>query len=89
MNKIAPLNAKLFRTSAIALALAGLPALVGAGDMDSATAAAIARMWSGVVPQQPPTMFRKPASTKSDVTLAMCSGVSSYSPNSFGSPAFG
>ena len=47
MNKIAPLNAKLFRTSAIALALAGLPALVGAGDMDSATAAAIGKHFGG------------------------------------------
>ncbi len=41
------------------------------------TFSAIARMWSGVVPQHPPTIFKKPASTNSAVTLAMCSGVSS------------
>jgi outer membrane protein OmpA-like peptidoglycan-associated protein len=43
MNKIASLNAKLFRAGAIALALAGLPAVVGAGDMDAATASAIGK----------------------------------------------
>ena len=37
----------------------------------SATAAAMARMWSGVVPQQPPTIFRKPAWANSPNTCAM------------------
>src|SRR5215210_4220002 len=53
------------------------------------TASAIALMWSGVVPQQPPTMLSQPASAHSPISAAITSGVSSYSPNSFGSPAFG
>ncbi len=53
------------------------------------TARAIAPMWAGVVPQQPPTMLRKPASANSASTSAVCSGSSSYSPNALGSPAFG
>ena len=36
-----------------------------------------ARMCSGVVPQQPPTMFTKPRSMKSPMVAAMSSGVSS------------
>ena len=55
----------------------------------SATASAIALMCSGVVPQQPPTMFSQPFAAQSPISPAMNSGVSSYSPNSFGSPAFG
>ena len=47
MNGIAPLSTKLFRTSAVALALAGLPAVVAAGEMDAATAAAIERHFGG------------------------------------------
>ena len=49
----------------------------------------IARMCAGVVPQQPPTMFRKPLWANSASTSAMSSGVSSYSPNALGSPALG
>ncbi len=54
-----------------------------------AAASASAAMWAGVVPQHPPTMFKKPLAMNSSTTSAICSGVSSYSPNSFGSPAFG
>ena len=46
-------------------------------------------MWSGVVPQQPPTRFNKPSLENSCSRSAICSGVSSYSPISFGSPALG
>ena len=53
------------------------------------TASAIALMCAGVLPQQPPTMFSSPARAKSAMTLAMYSGVSSYSPKAFGSPALG
>jgi hypothetical protein len=54
-----------------------------------ATVSAMARMWEGVVPQQPPTMLAKPASANSRMTFAMASGDSSYSPNSLGRPALG
>ena len=53
------------------------------------TAAAIAAMWSGVVPQQPPTKLRKPASANSARTAAVWSGVSSYSPKRVGQPGVG
>ncbi|MNQ91703.1 hypothetical protein D3C85_1070970 [compost metagenome] len=49
----------------------------------------MASMWPGVVPQQPPTMLRKPLWANSSMTLAVSDGNSSYSPNSFGRPAFG
>ena len=49
----------------------------------------MARMWSGVVPQQPPVMLIKPLSANSFKKAAVCSGVSSYSPKAFGKPAFG
>src|SRR5690606_40153276 len=42
-----------------------------------ATASAIARMWSGVVPQQPPTRFSSPDWANSRSTPAISSGVSS------------
>ena len=61
----------------------------GARGGTPATASAIARMCSGVLPQQPPTTFSRPARANSPSTSAICSGVSSYSPNAFGSPAFG
>ena len=56
-----------------------------------ATAAAMARMCSGVVPQQPPTMFSQPSSANSRSTGAIDSGVASkpVSERGFGSPAFG
>ncbi len=63
-----------------------------AGTTRGATPAvtrSIAEMWSGVVPQQPPTMFTRPASVNSSSTAAIWSAVSSYSPNAFGRPAFG
>ena len=48
-----------------------------------------ARLWSGVVPQQPPRMFTKPDSAKSRSRRAVSGGRSSYWPNAFGRPAFG
>src|SRR5690606_7930821 len=54
-----------------------------------ATWAAICAMCSGVVPQQPPTMLTRPARAHSSIWAHICSGVSSYWPNSFGSPALG
>ena len=54
-----------------------------------ATAFATARMWSGVVPQQPPTMFTKPSSTNALTSPHVSAGASSYSPKAFGRPAFG
>src|SRR5690606_40775491 len=42
-----------------------------------ATASAIARMWSGEVPQQPPTRLSSPAWANSRSTAAVSSGVSS------------
>ena len=53
------------------------------------TASAIARMWAGVVPQQPPTMFNQPFSANSPKVRAIISGVSSNPPKAFGKPAFG
>jgi hypothetical protein len=55
----------------------------------SATTSAMALMCSGVVPQQPPTMFSQPLLAQSPISSAMNSGVSSYSPNSLGRPALG
>ncbi len=55
----------------------------------SATAAAMAAMWSGVVPQQPPARLTKPASANSRSISAVSSGDSSYSPNALGRPALG
>ena len=49
----------------------------------------MALICSGVVPQQPPTIFRRSSFRNSSICFAVDSGVSSYSPNSFGSPAFG
>ncbi len=53
------------------------------------TAALIARTWSGVVPQQPPTMFTSPARANSPRNRLVSAGCSSCVPISFGSPAFG
>ena len=52
-------------------------------------ASAIAAMCSAVVPQQPPTMLTSPLPANSPRIPAMWSGLSSYSPNALGSPAFG
>ena len=55
------------------------------------TAFAIARMWSGVVPQQPPTMFNQPCCAQSRSCGARLSGVSGnpVAESGSGSPAFG
>ena len=55
------------------------------------TLAAIAAMCSGVVPQQPPTMLRKPLFAKSSISAAVTGGVSSkpVSLIGLGRPAFG
>ena len=49
----------------------------------------MASMCSGVVPQQPPVRLTRPDAANSPSTSAIWSGVSSYSPNSLGSPALG
>ena len=41
------------------------------------TACAMAAMWAGVVPQQPPTMFSSPLRAHSPICSAMISGDSS------------
>ena len=46
-------------------------------------------MWLGVVPQQPPMMLTSPLAANSPTVVAICSGVSSYSPNALGRPALG
>ena len=53
------------------------------------TACAMRRMCAGVVPQQPPTMLRKPLRAHSPSETESVSGVSSKPPKAFGSPAFG
>ena len=53
------------------------------------TASFKARMWPGLVPQHPPVILMSPLLANSSMIPAICSGVSSYSPNSFGNPAFG
>ena len=68
--------------------IAGAGSASGRG-VASATAAARASMCAGVVPQHPPTMLTIPLVANSPTTLAIWSGVSSYSPNALGSPAFG
>ena len=54
-----------------------------------ATARTMARMCSGVVPQQPPTMFTNPLAANSLKISAVSPAVSSYSPKALGSPALG
>ena len=54
------------------------------------TASAIAAMWSGVVPQQPPTRLTRPlVGELAERSRPSASGVSSYSPNALGRPALG
>ena len=55
------------------------------------TASRIAAMCSGVVPQQPPTMFTRPSAANSRNSRDVTSGVSSkpVSAIGLGSPAFG
>ncbi|MNR03336.1 hypothetical protein D3C85_1192250 [compost metagenome] len=54
-----------------------------------ATASAMARMWVGVVPQQPPTRFRKPLWAHSRMCSAISPASRSYSPKALGRPALG
>ena len=49
---------------------------IGRGALP-ATASAMARIWSGVVPQQPPTMLTRPDSANSPTSLPIASGLSS------------
>lgn len=60
----------------------------GLGEWFAATLA-ISEMYSGVVPQQPPTMFTKLLSRYCSICDFISSGVSSYSPNALGNPALG
>ena len=53
------------------------------------TAPAMARMCSGVVPQQPPTTFTRPRDAISRTCAAISAGLWSYPPSSLGSPALG
>ena len=46
-------------------------------------------MYSGVVPQQPPTMFTKPSCKYFSTQAAICPIVWAYPPNPSGSPALG
>ncbi|SFV83473.1 hypothetical protein MNB_SUP05-7-673 [hydrothermal vent metagenome] len=52
-------------------------------------ASAMALIWSGVEPQQPPKILTKPDSAHSPTCSLMVIAPRSYSPNSFGRPAFG
>ena len=53
------------------------------------TASAMAWTWSGVVPQQPPTMLTKPLSANSRRRPAVIFGVSGKAPKPSGRPALG
>ena len=53
------------------------------------TASAIAFIWSGVVPQHPPTILTYFSSASSLIYPAVIFGSSSYSPKTFGKPALG
>jgi len=55
----------------------------------SLTASRMARMWAGVEPQQPPTMFTQPFAANSRRSADMISGVSSNPPKALGKPALG
>ena len=55
----------------------------------SLTTSTMALMCSGVVPQQPPTMFSQPDSANSRIKSAICAALWVYSPNASGNPAFG
>ncbi len=63
--------------------------IAGRRGLRPCAAAAMARMWSGVVPQQPPTMLTQPSSMKRASSREIDSGVSEYFPSESGSPAFG
>ena len=61
----------------------------GTRGASPSTVLAMWAMWSGVVPQHPPTRLTKPLSAKSRRIAAVSSGSSSYSPKAFGRPALG
>ena len=63
--------------------------VAGTRGVAPSTAATIALMCSGVVPQQPPSRLTRPDSTNSPTIEAIWSAVWSYSPNSLGRPALG
>ena len=54
-----------------------LAAAADGGAVCFACARQSPRMWAGVVPQQPPTMFSQPLAANSPSTAAICAGVSS------------
>ena len=76
------------RASRPARRVSGSCAGITRGD-SAAAASAMARMWSGVVPQQPPRMLTYPEEANSRSAPAVSSGPSSYSPKAFGRPALG
>ena len=53
------------------------------------TAASIALMYSGVVPQHPPAIFSSPSAAICPISTAISSGVWAYPPIPSGRPAFG
>ena len=53
------------------------------------TTSTMALICAGVVPQQPPTILRKPDSANSLMNSAICCAFCVYSPNASGKPAFG
>ena len=55
----------------------------------SATANAISLIWSGLVPQHPPTTLTRPRTAISRTCAAISLGLWSYPPISLGSPALG
>jgi len=61
----------------------------GVRGLMPASASRIARMCSGVVPQQPPARFSSPSFAIASSVAAISSGDSVYSPSSLGSPALG
>ena len=63
--------------------------VAGTRGVAEAAPFAISAMCSGVVPQQPPRMFTRPASANSPTTSPMVTGDWSYSPKAFGRPALG
>src|SRR5664279_5419727 len=53
------------------------------------TAVAMALMWAGVEPQQPPRRLTHPLAANSASVVAISAGVSSYAPKALGRPALG
>ncbi len=57
--------------------------------LNAETCSTISRIWSGVVPQQPPVMLSQPLSAHSRMKPAVSHGCSSYSAIALGNPALG